>query len=179
MIKAYLRTYKVNALIAHPCNNYGPKQFPEKLIPKMIFNVLNNKSLPLYGKGRNSREWMYVNDTCEALLKIFQKGKIGESYNIGTGKNFKNIEIIKKILKIAKLKKTKIGKKTKIVYVKDRPGHDVRYALNSNKIRKKLKWKHKTALSIGLLKTFEWYKENKKYFEKISKENYKRLGLKL
>ena len=179
MIKAYLRTYKVNALIAHPCNNYGPNQFPEKLIPKMIFSVLNNKSLPLYGKGKNSREWMYVKDTCEALIKIFIKGKTGESYNIGTGKNFTNIEIIKKILKIAKLKKVRIGKKTKIIYVKDRPGHDIRYALNSNKIRKKLKWKSKTLLSFGLLKTFEWYVKNKGYFKKIGKENYKRLGLKL
>ena len=132
----------------------------------MIFSVLNNKSLPLYGKGKNSREWMYVKDTCEALIKIFIKGKTGESYNIGTGKNFTNIEIIKKILKIAKLKKVRIGKKTKIIYVNDRPGHDIRYALNSNKIRKKLKWKSKTLLSFGLLKTFEWYVKNKGYFKK-------------
>ncbi len=180
MIKAYVRTYGLKALIVHPCNNYGPNQFPEKFIPKMIFNIFNNKPLPIYGKGKNSREWMYVKDSCEALLKVFAKGKNGESYNIGTGKNLRNIDLAKKILDSAKQNKTNIGKKTKIHFVKDRPGHDVRYALDSKKIKKKLNWKSKTSLSKGLFKTFEWYKNNLNYFKSISKKNiHRRLGLKI
>ena len=180
LIKAYGRTYDIKTLIANPCNNYGPNQFPEKFIPKMIFNLLNNKPLPVYGKGKNTREWIYVKDSCEAILKVFEKGKIGENYNIGSGVKLKNIDIIKKIFKIAKKNKIKIGKKTKIIYVKDRPGHDFRYALNSNKIRKKLKWKNKTSSNKGLENTFIWYKNNFGYFKKISKKNITtRLGLKL
>ena len=167
LIKAYGRTYDIKTLIANPCNNYGPNQFPEKFIPKMIFNLLNNKPLPVYGKGKNTREWTYVKDSCEAILKVFEKGKIGENYNIGSGVKLKNIDIIKKIFKIAKKNKIKIGKKTKIIYVKDRPGHDFRYALNSNKIRKKLKWKNKTSSNKGLENTFIWYKNNFGYFKCI------------
>ena len=102
LIKSYIRTYKVPAIITNCCNNYGPNQFPEKLIPKLIFNIINNKPLPIYGRGRNSREWMHVQDHCEALLLIFLKGKIGESYNIGSGMNLKNIDIAKRLLKISK-----------------------------------------------------------------------------
>jgi len=180
LVKAYGKTYGIKTLIVNPCNNYGPNQFPEKFIPKMIFNVLNNKPLPVYGKGKNTREWIYVKDNCEAILKIFLKGKYGENYNIGTGIKLKNIDIIKKILKIAKKNKINIGKKTKIIFVKDRPGHDLRYALNSNKIRKNIKWKHKISPTKGLEDTFSWYKNNLGYFKKISKKNITtRLGLKL
>ena len=136
LVKAYGRTYGIKTLIANPCNNYGQNQFPEKFIPKMIFNILNNKPLPIYGKGGNIREWIHVNDNCEAILKIFQKGKFGENYNIGTNIKLKNIDIVKKLLKIAK-SKIMVGNKVKISFVKDRPGHDLRYALNSSKIRKK------------------------------------------
>ena len=176
MIKAYLRTYKVNALIAHPCNNYGPKQFPEKLIPKMIFSVLNNKNLPIYGKGKNSREWIHVEDHSNALLKVFLKGKTGEFYNIGSNTNYNNFNIAQKLLKIAK-KKITLGKKVRIKFVKDRPGHDMRYAINSDKIKRKLKWKPKINLDIGLLNTFEWYMKHKKFYSYISKKQIiKRLG---
>ena len=141
---------------------------------------MENKSIPLYGKGSNIREWIYVRDNCEALLKIFLKGKIGKNYNIGTGKRIKNIEIIKNIFDIAKKNKIKFQNKNKIKYVKDRPGHDKRYALNSNKIRKELNWKHKTSLSEGLNKTFKWYLNNKKFFKQISKKDInKRFGLKI
>ena len=178
IIRSYTRTYKIKTLIANPCNNYGPNQFPEKFIPKMIFNILNNKPLPIYGKGRNVREWIYVQDTCEALLKIFLKGKIGESYNIGTGVKLKNTEIVKKILFIFKKNKIKIGKKTKVQFVKDRPGHDERYSLNSTKIKKEIKWKSKTSIISGLEKTVLWYYKNLTFFKKISKSNItKRLGL--
>lgn len=145
----------------------------------MIFNILNNKPLPIYGKGKNTREWIHVKDNCEAILKIFQKGKFGENYNIGTNIKLKNIDIVKKLLKIAK-SKIMVGNKVKISFVKDRPGHDLRYALNSSKIRKKMKWKHKISSSKGLEDTFDWYKNNLGYFKKISKRNIGiRLGLKL
>ena len=180
LVRAYGRTYGIKTLIANPCNNYGPNQFPEKFIPKMIFNILNNKSLTVYGKGKNTREWIYVKDNCEAILKIFLKGKIGESYNIGTGIKLKNIDLVKRILQIAKKNSNKLSKKVKIVYVKDRPGHDSRYALNSKKIKSKLHWKHKILTNKGLEYTFNWYKNNLGYFKKISKKNITiRLGLKL
>jgi len=179
LIKAYIRTYKLNASISNCCNNYGPNQFPEKLIPKLIFNILNNKDLPIYGQGKNSREWMHVNDHCEALLSIFLKGKIGESYNIGSGIILKNIEIAKKLIKIVVNKNSNYRSKVKIKFVKDRPGHDFRYALNSSKILKKLKWKSKIPLKLGLSKTFEWYFKNHNFFSKTSKKQFdKRLGLK-
>ena len=180
LIRSYGRTYGINTLIANPCNNYGPNQFPEKFIPKMIFNILNNRSLPVYGKGRNVREWIYVKDNCDALLKIFLKGKIGQSYNIGTGVKLRNIDIVKKIINIAIKNKIKINKKTKITFVKDRPGHDERYSLDSNKLKKEIKWKPNTSIINGLEKTIIWYSKNVNYFNKISKKNItKRLGLKL
>ena len=180
LIKSYIRTYKIQAVISHCCNNYGPNQFPEKLIPKLIYNIMNNKPLPIYAKGKNSREWIYVQDHCEALLLIYLKGKIGESYNIGTGMNLKNIDIAKKLIKIVRKKSFKINRKTKIKFVKDRPGHDFRYALNSNKILKELSWKAKVSLDLGLSQTFDWYLNNKTFFKSISKINYiNRLGLKI
>ena len=179
-IKSYSRTYGLKIMIAHPCNNYGPNQHPEKFIPKMIFNILNNKPLPVYGDGKNVREWIYVKDNCEALLKIFLKGKNNQNYNIGTGIRLKNTEIAKKLLDIAKKRVTDKPNKIKIVFVKDRPGHDERYALNSKLIKKEIKWKHKLSISKGLLKTLEWYSKNYNYFKQISKKNItKRLGLKL
>ena len=179
LIKAYIKTYKINAVISNCCNNYGPNQFPEKLIPKLIFNILNNKPLPIYAKGKNSREWMHVQDHCEALLLIYLKGKVGESYNIGSGKNLMNKEIAKKLIQIAKSKSLKLSKKVKIKFVKDRPGHDFRYALNNKKILNKLGWKTKIPLHAGLSQTFEWYLKNKTFFNSVSKKLYiNRLGLK-
>ena len=179
LLKSFIRTYKIPAVISNCCNNYGPNQFPEKLIPKLIYNILNNKFLPIYGKGKNSREWIHVLDHCEALLKIFQKGKIGESYNVGSNKNIKNIDIAKKLIKLSKKKSIRIGKNVKIKFVKDRPGHDLRYALDSKKMYKELKWKTKIDLNKGLNDTFIWYLNNKNFFLSISKKLYdKRLGLK-
>lgn len=180
LVKSYIRTYKIDAVISNCCNNYGPYQFPEKLLPKMIFNIFNNKELPIYGKGKNSREWIHVKDHCEALFMLYLKGKSGESYNVGSGVNLNNIDLIKKLLKLSKLLNIKVGKKTKIVFVKDRPGHDFRYALNSKKIFNKLKWKAKIKLNNGLFETIKWYSNNKSYFKKISKNFHeKRLGLDL
>ena len=179
LIKAYVRTYKIQAIVTNCCNNYGPNQFPEKLIPKLIFNIINNRALPIYAKGRNSREWIHVQDHCEALLLIYLKGKVGESYNIGSGMNLKNIDIAKKLLKIAKNKSLKINKKVKIKFVKDRPGHDFRYALNNKKILNELGWKSKIPFHSGLSKTLDWYLNNKIFFKSVSKKLYiNRLGLK-
>ncbi|MAW17188.1 MAG: dTDP-glucose 4,6-dehydratase [Pelagibacteraceae bacterium] len=179
LISAYVRTHRIDAVISNCSNNYGPRQFPEKLIPKMIFNILNNNSLPIYAKGKNSREWIFVDDHCEALIKLFFNGKTGEKYNIGSGQNYNNIFIVKKILKIFKKKKIKIGKKVKIKYVKDRPGHDFRYALNSKKIRKKIKWRPKINFNKGITETIDWYIDNQQYLNKISKKLFvNRLGKK-
>ena len=153
LVNSYIRTYKINAVISNCCNNYGPYQFPEKLIPKMITNIINNKNLPIYAKGKNSREWIHVEDHCRALFTLYLKGKNGEKYNVGSGKNLKNIDLVKKILSIFKKMKYKIGNKTKIKYVKDRPGHDFRYALNSKKIRLKLKWRPEIKFDEGLENT--------------------------
>ena len=149
LIKSFVRTYNLPAIISNCCNNYGPNQFPEKLIPKLIYNIIKNNPLPIYGSGKNSREWIHVQEHCEALLKIFLKGKIGESYNVGSNQNIQNIYIAKKLLRILKSNSIIIGNKVKIKFVKDRPGHDYRYALNSKKILKKLKWKSKISLGDG------------------------------
>ena len=176
LVSSYVRTYKINAVITNCSNNYGPNQHPEKLIPKLIYNILKNKKLPIYGKGLNSREWIYVKDHCEALIKVYQKGKAGNFYNIGSNKNLNNLEVTKKLLNIAK-KKINIGKNVKINFVKDRPGHDVRYALNSNKIKKELNWKPKINFSEGIKLTFDWYNNNKMYYNSLKKKDiHKRLG---
>tara|TARA_B100000900_G_scaffold113031_1_gene94561 strand:- start:1193 stop:2206 length:1014 start_codon:yes stop_codon:yes gene_type:complete len=176
LVSSYIRTYNIPAMITNCSNNYGPKQHPEKLIPKLIYNILNGKSLPIYGKGENSREWIYVKDHCEALLKVYQNGKVGEFYNIGSNKNLNNLEVCKELISISK-KKIKISNKVKIKFIKDRPGHDVRYALNSNKIKKQLGWFPKTNFRQGINLTFDWYNNNKKYYKSLSKKDIiKRLG---
>ena len=178
LVKSYIRTYDLNATISNCCNNYGPYQFPEKLIPKMILNIFSNKELPIYAKGQNSREWIYVSDHCEALFKLYLKGKKGESYNVGTGINLRNKDLVKKIILICKSMNIKIGNKTKIKFVKDRPGHDFRYALNSKKIFKELKWKPKINFNEGLTNTIKWYFNNKKFLKNMAKKKYeKRIGL--
>ena len=178
LVSSYVRTYKVPAVVTNCSNNYGPKQHPEKLVPKLIYNILNNKPLPIYGKGTNSREWIYVKDHCEALLKVFNKGKVGEFYNIGSNKNLNNLQVSKELINISK-STTKVGKKVKILFVKDRPGHDVRYALNSNKIKNKLGWKPRTSFKQGIKLTFDWYFKNKNYYKSLSKKDIvKRMGTK-
>ena len=144
----------------------------------MIYNILNNINLPIYGKGINSREWIYVEDHCDALFKISKHGKIGNFYNIGSNKDATNIKISKNLLKIAK-SKFKVGKNVKIKFVKDRPGHDIRYALNSKKLIKELKWQPRIKFDDGLIKTFDWYVKNLNYYSSFNKKDItKRLGLK-
>mgnify|MGYP003928120537 FL=1 len=178
LVSSYVRTYKIPAIVTNCSNNYGPKQHPEKLIPKLIYNILNNKPLPIYGKGTNSREWIYVKDHCEALIKVYQRGKVGEFYNIGSNKNLNNLEVCKKLLNTSK-SLINFGKNVKITFVKDRPGHDTRYALDSSKIKKNLKWQPKINFKEGIKLTFDWYNNNKTYYKSLSKKDItKRLGKK-
>ena len=177
LVFSYFTTYDLPIIVTNCSNNYGPRQHPEKLIPKIIYNIINNKDLPIYGDGKNSREWIYVKDHCEALLQVFKKGKKGEFYNIGSNENIDNLSICSKLFRT--FKKINFESKSKIKFVKDRPGHDRRYALNSNKIIKSLKWKRKTNINDGLYKTVKWYIENKQYFKTLKKRDItKRFGTK-
>jgi len=169
LVYSYFHTYKLPVIITNCSNNYGPNQHPEKLIPKIIYNIMKGLDLPIYGDGQNSREWIYVKDHCNALLEVFKKGKIGEFYNIGSNENINNLKICSKILEIFKKKNFK--SKSKITFIKDRPGHDRRYALDSNKIIKQLKWTKKTNISDGLYKTVMWYIENESYFRSLKKKD--------
>ena len=177
LVFSYFTTYDLPIIVTNCSNNYGPRQHPEKLIPKIIYNIINNKDLPIYGDGKNSREWIYVKDHCEALLQVFKKGKKGEFYNIGSNENIDNLSICSKLFRT--FKKINFESKSKIKFVKDRPGHDRRYALNSNKIINSLKWKRKTDINEGLYKTVKWYIENKQYFKTLKKRDItKRFGTK-
>jgi len=180
LVNSYVRTYNFPAMITNCSNNYGPRQFPEKMIPKIIFNILNNIPLQIYGKGLNSREWIHVEDHCEALEIVSRKGKIGENYNIGSGKNLTNIELTKLIIKIMKTKLSLANSSIKIQFVKDRPGHDIRYALNSKKMNIKFKWTAVIKINKGLSETIDWYIKNIGYFRSIKNTKHiKRIGLKI
>lgn len=176
LIKSYIRTYDFPAIITNCTNNYGPGQYPEKLVPRIILNLKKNIDLPIYGNGQNEREWIHVLDHCEALIKILNSGIIGESYNIGSGKIIKNIDLVKKIILYSK---DYIKSNSKIIFVQDRPGHDKRYALNSQKIRKQIKWEPKFNFIDGIKDTIKWYLTNKSWLNKILDKKYdKRIGLK-
>ena len=178
LINAYVRTYNLPIVISNCCNNFGPNQFPEKLIPKTIFNIIINKNIPVYGKGENQREWIFVEDHCRALIKLFNKGKIGESYNVGTGFIINNLKLVQKIIKVYRSNFTEKKQKIKVEFVKDRPGHDFRYALNSSKIKKELGWKHLYSFDKALVKTIEWYLKNPKFYSSKQRKKFdKRLGL--
>jgi len=153
LIKSYVATYDLDIIVTRCTNNYGPRQFEEKLIPKIISYALKNKKIPVYGTGKNIRDWIFVNDHCDALQKVLFKGKRGESYNISASNELTNLQIIKKILK--KLKKSE----NLIKFTSDRLGHDYRYSLDSSKIQRKLKWYPKTSLHDGLDSTINWHME--------------------
>jgi dTDP-glucose 4,6-dehydratase len=179
LIKSYIRTYKMPAIITNCCNNFGPNQYPEKLIPTVIYNLINKKPIPIYGKGGNVREWIYVKDHCNALIKISEKGKIGENYNIGSGIVLNNIQIAKKIISSFKKINQNNNVKSVINLVKDRPGHDLRYCLDSSKIKNKLKWKCKSSFEETINETIIWYinKFKTNYFNNKNFNN--RIGLKI
>ncbi len=166
LCRAYYRTYGLPVIITRCSNNYGPFQFPEKLIPLVITNALEDKSIPIYGNGLNVRDWIYVADHCQALDLIIQQGKPGEIYNIGGNNNTTNLELVKYILNI-------MGKpRSLITFVSDRPGHDRRYALDTTKIRQQLHWKLTTSFEEGLRRTIQWYLENESWWRKIKSGEY-------
>jgi dTDP-glucose 4,6-dehydratase len=166
MVRAYHKTFNLPVNITRCSNNYGPYQFPEKLIPLMISNALENKLLPVYGDGMNIRDWLHVYDHCTAIDLVLQKGKIGEIYNIGGNNEKSNIEIVKLILKYLRKDESLIK------YVEDRPGHDRRYAIDSTKIQKELGWKAEYTFETGISKTIEWYLDNRKWWERIKSGEY-------
>lgn len=167
LVLAYHRTFGLNATISRCSNNYGPYHFPEKLIPLMIINVLNNKPLPVYGKGENVRDWLYVTDHCSAIDLIVRNGKSGEVYNVGGNNERTNIFIVKTIIK-------ELGASEELItYVTDRKGHDLRYAIDSTKIKNELGWKPETNFEDGIKKTIKWYLDNKPWWEEIISGDYK------
>jgi dTDP-glucose 4,6-dehydratase len=179
IIKSYIRTYKLPAIITNCCNNFGPNQYPEKLIPTIIYKIINKEPIPIYGKGGNVREWIYVKDHCNALIKIAEKGIIGENYNIGSEVILNNIQIVNKIISIFKKITDSRNIKSKIHFVRDRPGHDLRYCLDSSKIRNKLKWRCKSNFDEKINETIIWYinKFKTNYFKNKNFKN--RIGLKI
>ena len=175
LVRAYYKTYNIPAITSNCTNNYGPFQFPEKLIPLVISNAINEKKLPIYGNGKQVRDWLYVEDHCKALINILEKGKIGDTYNIGGNSEITNLDLVKKICKILdKIFPRKKGKYSQLIsFVKDRPGHDQRYSLDINKIRIKLKWKPSENLDTGLAKTINWYLKNHDWLRKNTNNNFR------
>ena len=175
-VRAYHDTFGLPVVLTNCSNNYGPYQFPEKLIPLMINNIEHNKPLPVYGKGINVRDWLYVEDHAKAIDLVFHKGKVGETYNIGGFNEWKNIDIVKLLVKIVDkhLGRPEGTSDKLITYVADRAGHDLRYAIDSSKLRKELGWKPETMFPEGIEKTVTWYLENKEWVENITKGAYKR-----
>lgn len=166
LCNAFYHTFHLPILITRCSNNYGPYQFPEKLIPLMIAKALGDEDLPVYGDGKNIRDWLYVEDHCKALMTVLQKGKDGETYNIGGNNEWYNIDIVKLILK--KLKKSE----RQIKYVKDRPGHDRRYSIDSTKIMNELGWKPEHDFDNGIEMTIDWYIENENWWKKVMSGEY-------
>ena len=174
-VSAYQNSFKLPTLISRCSNNYGPNHFPEKLIPLMINNVLNEKPLPVYGKGENIRDWLYVEDHATAIDAIFHKGSIGEVYNIGGNNEWKNIDLIHALCKImdGKLKRPDGTSAKLITYVKDRAGHDLRYAIDSSKLQKNLGWSPSVDFETGLEKTVDWYLSNRDWLNHVTSGAYK------
>jgi len=170
LVRAWYKTYNLPTITTNCCNNFGPWQFPEKLIPLIINNCIKKKKIPIYGNGQNIREWIFVEDHVDALIKIFNKGNIGEVYNIGSGYEISNIKLTKKICNILdKITENNNSSKNLITFVNDRAGHDYRYAINSNKIKKEFNFKIKNSFDKDLKKTINWYLKNSKWL--LSKNN--------
>lgn len=166
LVTAYFRTYGAKVTISRCSNNYGPYHFPEKLIPLIIANALEGKELPVYGEGKNVRDWLYVKDHCKAIDLILENGRLGEVYNIGGHNERTNLEVVKTVLKI-------LGKSESLIkFVKDRPGHDMRYAIDPTKIKNELGWYPETTFEDGIEKTVKWYLENRSWWENIMNGDY-------
>jgi dTDP-glucose 4,6-dehydratase len=163
-VVAYCRTYKLNASITRCTNNYGPYQNPEKLVPKTIIRALKNLKIPVYGTGMNIRDWIYVQDHCEAIDLVLTKGQPGQTYNVAGGNEVPNIEIVRKIL-------NQLGKDQDLItFVEDRPGHDMRYSLDSSRIRSELGWKPKHSFEKALKETIDWYVRNESWWKPLATE---------
>ena len=176
LVRAYFHTYGLPVVLSNCSNNYGPYQFPEKLLPLFIHNIRNRKPLPVYGKGENIRDWLYVGDHCEAIETIFHKGTAGETYNIGGNNEWKNIDLIRLLCKVMD---NKLGRKEGeseelITFVKDRAGHDMRYVIDASKVKKELGWEPKTDFPTGLEKTVDWYLTNKEWLESVTSGLYQK-----
>jgi len=174
-VRAYGETYGMPYVITNCSNNYGPNQFPEKLIPLFINNIINNKSLPVYGDGNFTRDWLYVIDHAIAIDRVFHEGKNCETYNIGGFNEWKNIDLVKLLCKQMdeKLGRNRGSSEKLITYVKDRPGHDLRYAIDASKIEKELSWRPSVTFEEGLNKTIDWYLSNEKWLDNVTSGSYK------
>lgn len=173
LVRAYYHTYGLPTLTTNCSNNYGPRQFPEKLIPLMILNALNGKPLPIYGDGQNVRDWLYVEDHCEAISQVLQHSRIGETYNIGGNNEQTNLTVVEKICTILDELAPKSDRHSSLIaYVKDRPGHDRRYAIDCSKIKRDLGWQAKENFDSGLIKTIQWYLENPIWVEQVQSGAY-------
>jgi len=175
-VRAYHKTYDLPVTVSNCSNNYGPYQFPEKLIPLMILNILEEKSLPVYGDGRNVRDWLYVEDHCGAIWEILNKGRCGETYNIGGENEWENIKLVNFLCeKVAKIKgKDEDYYKRLITFVKDRPGHDRRYAINCDKIKQELNWRQKFDFEKGLDMTIKWYLNHQDWVNRVKSGDYRK-----
>jgi dTDP-glucose 4,6-dehydratase len=176
LVKAYFRTYGFPAVITNCSNNYGPFQFPEKLIPLMILNIMEEKPLPVYGKGENVRDWLYVEDHCRAVWKVFREGRDGETYNVGGGAERTNIEIVHLLCDLVDKKMNRSGSASSrdlIKYVKDRPGHDFRYAIDASKIKSELDWEPAFTFEKALEKTVDWYLDNMEWVDNVRSGAYR------
>jgi dTDP-glucose 4,6-dehydratase len=173
-VKAFHDTYGLPAVISNCSNNYGPYQFPEKLIPLFINNIRNNKPLPVYGKGENVRDWLYVIDHARAIDVIFHKGRVGETYNIGGFNEWKNIDLIKVMIKVTDrlLGRNEGASEKLITYVTDRAGHDLRYAIDSNKLKNELGWQPSLQFEEGIEKTVQWYLDNQEWLDNVTSGAY-------
>lgn len=176
LVRAYFHTYKLPVIISNCSNNYGSYQFPEKLIPLSIHNIRNNKTIPVYGKGENIRDWLYVEDHANAIDLLFHKGRVGETYNIGGNNEWKNIDLILKLCEIMdqKLGRSKGTSAGLITFVKDRAGHDLRYAINAEKIQDELGWAPSLHFGKGLELTVEWYLANEQWLENVTTGEYQK-----
>ena len=173
-VRAYGETYKMPYVISNCSNNYGPYQFPEKLIPLCINNILNNKSLPIYGDGKNTRDWLYVIDHASVIDLIFHKGKASETYNVGGFNECKNIDLVKLLCQqVDKKLKRKLGTSEKLItFVNDRPGHDLRYAIDASKLNRALGWRPSVTFEEGLSKTIDWYLNSKDWLDNVTSGSY-------
>jgi dTDP-glucose 4,6-dehydratase len=176
MVRAFGHTFGIPYVISNCSNNYGPNQFPEKLIPLAINNIKNNKPVPVYGKGENVRDWLYVEDHASAIDQVFHRGKPGETYNIGGNNEWKNIDLIRLLCKIMdkKLGRPEGASEKLITYVKDRPGHDLRYAIDSSKLQRELGWSPIPDFAAGLEKTVDWYLTNNRWLEGVISGDYEK-----